>query len=426
MYKVKKYLSDIVLIISFLAIGCLCLALTQSSEAIYNTSHSSENLTVTYPSKYGFDIGQHNFEAFRIKPNAFLGDILMNEGIDFDRILELERKAEDVFSLRKIMAGKDIIFVKDDPCEAPVSFIYEPNKLSYVRYDLTEDVDVCRINKDFEVCIASASGVVKTSLWDAMIEEGLNVGLIDKMEDALSQVYFHAAQEGDQFKLVYEQILIDGKTIGTGNIYSAAYQSGSIVDYGFYFESEKYKGYYDFSGTPNKKTFLKAPVKFSRISSGYNPNRFHPVLKRRKAHLGTDYAARRGTPIMAVADGIITKRSYTKGNGNYVKIKHDNVYDTQYLHMSRFAKGLRPGSRVRQGQTIGYVGSTGLATGPHVCFRFWKNGRQINHLRENFPPLDPMEDEDLPAFFSQRDILLEELAEVPFKTQDVLLAGYSD
>jgi murein DD-endopeptidase MepM/ murein hydrolase activator NlpD len=154
-----------------------------------------------------------------------------------------------------------------------------------------------------------------------------------------------------------------------------------------------------------KKAFLQAPVRYTRISSKYNRSRFHPVLKRVRPHLGTDYAAPYGTPIYAVANGVVTHRGYTKGNGNYVKIKHDKTYTTQYLHMQRFARDVLKGSQVKQGDVIGYVGSTGLATGPHVCFRFWKNGKQVNHLKENLPEPDPMPESDLPKFYQVRDSL---------------------
>ncbi len=161
-----------------------------------------------------------------------------------------------------------------------------------------------------------------------------------------------------------------------------------------------------------KKSFLLSPVKYSRISSPFSYSRFHPIKKRRIPHLGTDYAALHGTPIRTVADGVVISASYTKSNGKYVKIKHDKTYQTQYLHMSRFAKGIVPGATVTRGQTIGFVGSTGLATGPHVCFRFWKNGRQVNHLRENFPPADPMPDEYLPSFFQKRDEIVNFLSQI--------------
>lgn len=424
MYEVKKYLS-LILFFVIGGSGVYFFAHSQKTEESAGSSQPAEPIKEPIL-KFGFDIEQFVFEDFKIKRNAFMGDILMGHGISFDKILELERKAEEVFSLRKIKAGKDITFIKDDPCEEPQSFIYKPGLLSYVRYDFGEDVKVTKHDIPYELCVESASGIVTKSLWLAMMEQGFDVGLIDKMEDAISQVNFHFAQPGDQFKLVYERMYVEGEPVSTGKIHSAAYKSGGVIDYGFYYENDKYKGYYDLDGVPNKRTFLNAPVRFSRVSSVFNPNRFHPVLKRRKPHLGTDYAAPRGTPIFAVADGVVTKRSYTKGNGNYVKIKHDKVYQTQYLHMSKFAKGVRPGSRVSQGQTIGYVGSTGLATGPHVCFRFWKNGRQVNHMRENFPPLNPMDESELPLFYDQRDQLFKELEEVPFTEHKIVLAGYAE
>jgi murein DD-endopeptidase MepM/ murein hydrolase activator NlpD len=154
--------------------------------------------------------------------------------------------------------------------------------------------------------------------------------------------------------------------------------------------------YFDPQGESLRKAFLKSPVEFSRISSSFNKKRFHPVLKKVKAHLGTDYAAKTGTPIQAVGDGVVTKSSYTNGNGKYVKIRHNNTYETQYLHMSK--RLVSVGDRVKQGETIGLVGSTGLATGPHVCFRFWKDGKQVDHRKEKFPPSTPVRDENMKEF----------------------------
>ncbi|MBI5475875.1 MAG: M23 family metallopeptidase, partial [Ignavibacteriales bacterium] len=160
--------------------------------------------------------------------------------------------------------------------------------------------------------------------------------------------------------------------------------------FAFYFDKEKGESYFDEKGNSLKRLFLKAPLKYSRISSRYSMSRYHPILHRAKAHLGTDYAAPTGTPIMTVGNGVVIEASYTSDNGNYVKVKHNATYTTQYLHMSRFAKGIRQGVHITQGQTIGYVGSTGLATGPHVCFRFWKNGRQVNPLREKYQSSGPV------------------------------------
>jgi len=249
-----------------------------------------------------------------------------------------------------------------------------------------------------------------------MVDNGLSYELTSKMEDALAwSVDFHYIQKDDRFKLIYERHYIEGKPVGVGEIKGAYYKNYDNEYYAFYFENDKHSGFYDLEARPMKKAFLKSPVKYSRVSSGFNLRRFHPILKRRKAHLGTDYAAPRGTPIRAVADGVVVKRGRTRGNGNYIKVKHDKVYQTQYLHMNGFASGVNTGTHVKQGQTIGYVGSTGLATGPHVCFRFWKNGRQVNHLRENLPPPEPMPTEDIPKFNEVRDSFKVQLDQIEFK-----------
>ena len=422
----KKYLPDFALVICLLAIGAAIWNYANIDKKEASVQKLTRHIAPEVEYKYGYDKTRHQFQDYAIKRNSFMGDILMGFGVDFDKIIALEKKAEFVFSLRKIAAGKHITFVKDDLCGEPMSFIYQPNRVDYIKFEFRDTIAVSKHQFDTDICIESATGVVYSTLSESMLDLGLDLELIDKMEDALAQVSFFTAHKGDKFKVVYENIYVDGKPRDTGRILSASYQSGGNEYFGFYYENEKYKGYYDMNGSPNKKTFLRAPVRASRISSGFNPNRFHPVLKRRKPHLGTDYAARRGTPIMAVANGVITHKSYAKGNGNYVKIKHDNIYQTQYLHMSRFAKGIRPGVRVSQGQVIGYVGSTGLATGPHVCFRFWKNGRQINHRRENFPPLNPMNESDLPAFYTSRDVSLEDLETISYPKQEMAFASLAD
>ena len=181
--------------------------------------------------------------------------------------------------------------------------------------------------------------------------------------------------------------------MGIDEVQSALFNHEGEPYYAFKFSQNDKEDYFDESGNSLRKAFLQAPLKFSRLSSGYTQRRFHPVQKRWKAHLGTDYAAPTGTPIMAVGDGVVTEARYSKFNGNYVKVRHNSTYTTQYLHMSKIASGMKPGTRVKQGQTIGYIGSTGLATGPHVCFRFWKNGKQVDHRREKIPPSEPIKAE---------------------------------
>jgi len=367
---------------------------------------------------FGFITSEHHFETHKLGLNQTLGDVLLYQGISWDSILKLDKVSNEVFSIRKFRAKKPFTIIKKDSCDTPCCVIYEPNKYTFIKYHLDDNVEVEVVKRDVEICEDQVSGIITSSLWMAMKNAGLKGELIDKMEDALaSSVDFYHTQHGDEFKLIFERKYVDGKPIGYGEILAAAYKNERGEHYAVFYENENYEGFYDLEGQPTLKTFLRAPLKHSRISSRFNRRRFHPIKKRTIPHLGTDYAAPSGTPIIAVADGIIEISGYTKNNGKYVKIRHNDVYKTQYLHMRRFANGIKKGIRVRQGQKIGEVGMTGLATGPHVCYRFWKHGRQVNHLNENFPPKDPLPISQLSDFFKQRDVLLEQLNMVPFQSE---------
>ena len=356
------------------------------------------------PVVFGFDTDHYYMSTFTVGQGEFLGKILSKNGIGGDLIRKIEEKTKDIFSVTKIRPGKEYHIVRTDSCSNACAVIYEPSPLHYVVYDLRDSVSVNVFERSYETCIESATGEINTSLWNTLSEIGVSPGIIDKMEDALaSSVDFYHTQKGDKFKLVFEKKYIDGKDIGIGKLIGAYYKNDNGNHYSVYYENGEYKGYYDYEGRPAKSSFLKSPVKFTRISSGFNLRRFHPIRRMTIPHLGTDYAAPYGTPIRAVADGVIEDAAYTGNNGRYVKIRHDNVYESQYLHMQGYASGIRRGTRVKQGQTIGYVGSTGLATGPHVCFRFWKNGRQINHLKEVFEPAKPMPQSELPHFYEHRN-----------------------
>ncbi len=361
---------------------------------------------------FGLSPSQFHFHTHTIKPNQFMGEILNLNEINFDQTLTFVKNTADIFNVRSFRAGKDLTFVRTEECDAPCYMFYELGKKEYLKYTFCEDKDVQveTVERPFEVCESEAHGVITSSLSQAMESAGLGYELISKMEDALaSSVDFYHIQKGDEFKLIYQEIHIEDKEPMFGEVLGAYFKNSQGEHYAVYFENDRYDGFYDLEGRPTKGAFLRAPVKFSRISSRYNRNRIHPIKKRKIPHLGTDYAASRGTPIFSVANGVVTKVSYTRNNGKYVKIRHDKTYETQYLHMSGFAKGIKTGTRVNQGQTIGYVGSTGLATGPHVCFRFWKNGVQINHLRENFPPADPLPESDMESFNQKAKLLTERL-----------------
>ncbi len=365
--------------------------------------------------QFGFNLDSFHLEKKLVKRNDFFGGILSDHGLAANLILLIEHETKDIFNIRNIREGAKYHVVRKHECDAqPVALVYEPDQFRYVVYDFRDSVEVKLVEKTVDVCEEVASGQITSSLWKALEGQNVHPGIIDLMEEALSSsVDFYHTQKGDEFKVIFENRYIDGELVGMGRLLAASYTNENGSNYAFLYKLKDNEGYFDFEGRPARKAFLKSPVKFSRISSSYNLRRFHPIKGRTIPHLGTDYAAPHGTPIRTVADGVIVAASYGSGNGNFVKVRHDNVYETQYLHMSRFAKGIRPGVRVRQGETIGYVGATGLATGPHVCFRFWKNGRQINHLRERLPSAQPMAADQLPAFFEFRDKLLLRLNQIP-------------
>src|SRR5690606_10011244 len=226
-------------------------------------------------------------------------------------------------------------------------------------------------------------------------------------------------------KLVYERNYVDGQAVGPGRIESAAFGHNGKEYQAYYFEGgdDERGAYYDENGKSLRRPFLKAALKYRRISSRYTMRRFHPVQRRWKAHLGTDFAAPHGTPIVATAAGVVEASAYGSGNGNYVKIKHDNVYTTQYLHMSK--RAVKRGQRVSQGQVIGYVGSTGLATGPHVCYRFWKHGKQVDALAQVFPPSEPISEKYRAAFNRILSTQQQVLASIGFEKGQSNLEAYS-
>lgn len=368
-----------------------------------------------------WDLGMVGLEKMLIQPNDMLGNLLSSRGVEYFKINQLIEAAKSIFPFRSIRAGKELTIITDLADSTVQALVYEPDPYRRILFHIEDSIHVEVIEKETEIRIETASGTINQSLWVSMDEQNLPVDLISAMEDALGwSVDFYHIQKGDSYKLVYERKYVEGEPLGIGKLIGASYTSGGNVYHSIRFNSGKHDGYFDLEGRPMKKAFLKAPVEYSRISSRFSSNRFHPVLKRNKGHFGTDYAAPCGTPIRAVADGRITKVSYTSGNGNFVKMRHDKTYETQYLHMSKFGPGIKPGVMVKQGQTIGYIGRTGLATGCHVCFRFWKNGKQVDHLREKMPPPQAMAPDQLPEYFKVRNqvkAVLDGIGTTPLDTE---------
>jgi murein DD-endopeptidase MepM/ murein hydrolase activator NlpD len=411
-------------------------SVTLLAAAVYVTRHKTTSLNFGHTAlnalpivpdhmQWGLAMQAFDLAATELRSGDVLGEILMKQGLSYPQVAKLVEHCKGVFNISSMRTGRNLHFLTPKMAgTAPRFMVYEPSPYEFVRFQLTEPFSVELVKRDVSTQIVAASGVLETSFWQALTDNGLTDELADGMIDVLAySVDFYRQRQGDRFKMVYEQHIVEGKPVGTGKILAALYEREQKEYFAFQYDKPGEScQYFDYEGRPAKKAFLKAPVKFSRISSRYNLNRMHPVLGFAKAHFGTDYAAPHGTPIVAVAEGTVKEATRRGGNGNFVRIHHDGTYETQYLHMSGFAKGIRPGTHVVQGQTIGYVGSTGLATGPHVCFRFWKNGQQVDHLRLNLPQPNPISGKDFELFSLERDRLKKLLDGVPYRTRAELNA----
>ena len=358
--------------------------------------------------EYGICLDSFIVHKGIIKSGQTLGEIFYLHHIDHPIINKIVLKSKNIFDFRKAAPdNRYTVLCSNDSNEVAQYLIYEESVSSYIVFDITNNIDVYRGEKEISIIRRVAYGTISSSLWLTMEELNLSPRLVNEISTIYAwTIDFFKVQKGDSFRVYYEDKYVDGKYIGIGNILAAEFTHKGNNFYSFYFKKNtNYGDYYDEDGNTLRKAFLMAPVDYKRISSRYSRKRKHPVTGQWKGHFGTDYAAAKGTPIWSTANGTVTKASFTKNNGNYVKIKHNNKYTTQYLHMSRIKPGIRKGKFVKQGEIIGYVGSTGLATGPHVCYRFWKNGKQVDPYRQKLPPGDPITDENRKDFMLTKDSL---------------------
>lgn len=364
---------------------------------------------------YGFDTRTHDLVTARVRRNETLSDILLRHGASGLEVAELVESARNTFDVRSLRYGLTYrLYVDRNDPDKPAAMVYEPDRATYVVFDLSKTRDVTVWKRPIVVERRTSSGEITSSLYETLQEEDIDLGLAFELAEIFAwQIDFYHLQPGDRFTAVYDQRFVGGKPIGVGRVHAARFIASDREFTAFHFDKQGAIAYFDEEGNSLRKTFLAAPVKYSRISSRYTGRRFHPVLKRYRSHLGTDYAAPFGTPIRATGDGEVVEAAYKKGNGRYVKIRHNGTYTTAYLHMSRIANGIRRGKYVRQGDIIGYVGSTGLARGNHVCYRFWKHGRQVDPLKETFPSAEPVLAEFRDAFDAARMELVLQLGVSP-------------
>ncbi|KAF0152605.1 MAG: Peptidase M23 [Ignavibacteria bacterium] len=336
-----------------------------------------------------------------IEADETVSDILTPHSVTPQKIHEIELKALKVFPLSQFRAEKELyIYAKWDSVETVKYMVYVIDEIEQVVFDLRDSIKIYKSQRKHDVKQVEARGKIKSGLIQDLQELGFHEDVGYNTADVFeSKIDFMRLQDGDGFDIIFDQYYVEGKPVKVGKVYAAKMNHNKKNYYAFLYDKEKPNSYYDEKGESLVGMFLTAPLKLRfRISSRYSKSRLHPVLHRRKAHLGTDFAAPHGSPIQSTAHGVVTEVGYNGGNGNYVKIKHNATFSTQYLHMSRFAKGIRRGVKVSQGQIIGYVGATGLATGPHVCYRFWKNGKQVDPFKEKGNATTPLNKKHLNDF----------------------------
>ena len=344
--------------------------------------------------KYGFNLNDFIVKKKKIKRGDTFGSILEENFIDYPEVHKILQKIKTQVSVKKLQIGKPytLLFSKDS-IKAPKVFIYQKDIQGYTIVQLRDSIYGLKKNKPVRTVQMEASGTIESSLYQTMLDNGYNEALTYYLSDIYAwTIDFFRLQKGDRFKIIYTEKFVDDTiSIGIKKIKAASFEhKGQIIE-AYEFQTDSTKGiidYFDQYAKNLRRAFLKAPVSFGRVSSRYNLKRRISFYGRVKPHKGTDFAAAVGTPIMTTANGTVVKSSYSKGNGNYVTIKHNNKYSTQYLHMRK--RKVKVGQYVKQGDVIGWVGMTGYTSGPHVCYRFWKNGRQVDPFKQKLPEAKPI------------------------------------
>ena len=384
--------------------------------SIDDTSELSDQIVLEKKKEniqFGFNLDSFNVRRDTVNKGDVFGSIMLND-LSYPKIYKIAENIKDSFDVRNLREGKPYtILYSTDSLKSPQYFIYQPDRVNYIVIDFSkfDSIFAYSRKKPFKIVKKSTSGVINNSLSETMDQNGLPWELINQLSDVYAwTIDFTRIQKGDKFKIIYQERYIeDTILVGIKKIDAAYFNHSGEELYAFNFLTDSLNGFNEFfdkKGNSLQRTFLKSPLKFSNITSRYN-------LKRRIAyygyrvvpHKGTDFAAPKGTPIMATASGKVIKSSYTKGNGYYVKIQHNNQYSTQYLHMQKNGR-VKEGDYVRQGHIIGRVGMTGNTSGPHVCYRFWKNGKQVDPYKQKLPPGDPISKENRGAYMTVKDSLM--------------------
>jgi len=382
------------------------------SNEINKTIEDSTSINEKQESIYGFTKDEIDLVEGTIKPNENLSEILSNYNIDWPTINKAVEKSNGVFNIRNIQTKKHYEVLCDkDSAHTAKCFVYHPNRIEYVKFNFEDSVSVTKEAYPVDTVERVISGVIESSLYEAVLASNSSLVLAGMLSDVYAwQIDFFGLQKGDRFTVLYQELQVENEVVDIHAILAAEFiHSDETFDAFLFGVADSTKSYYDAEGASMRKSFLKAPLKFSRVSSKFSYSRLHPVLKYRRPHLGVDYAAPRGTPVVALGDGKIIKKAYSGGAGHMIKIKHNGTYTTGYLHLQKYAKGLHVGQYVKQGEIIAYVGSTGLSTGPHLDFRVWKDGKNVDPLKLKPPAAKSLEPELKPAFEIKKEEYLSKL-----------------
>jgi len=370
--------------------------------------------------EYGIPINLYDVDEVVVEKGDYFSTILNKRGISQKIIYDISNKYKHIFDVKDIQIGKTYhtFFTKDTTGNPKLAYlVYEKDKKSMVVFQLLDTLNVNIIEKEVKTTTKFAEVTINNSLWYDIQQAGFSPLLALKLSDIYAwTIDFFGLQKGDSFFALYDQVELDGKILDINDVHYSVFKHLGKDYESFYFDEEGVSNkYWNSKGESLKKAFLKAPLTYSRISSTFSYARRHPITRKVRPHTGVDYAAPRGTEVHSIGEGVIVEKGYKGGGGNTIKIKHNSIYTTAYLHLSKYGKDIRVGKRVAQGQIIGYVGSTGSSTGPHLDFRVWKNGIPINPLKMESPASDPIKKKDKELFEAQKQAALKIVSDFRLK-----------
>lgn len=403
---------------AYICLAAVALTSCDNTETNKETEPETQQpVKIEHVYEYGICVDSLTKVEGVIAPGENMSSVFNNLGINAKYAYKLQFIPDSVFNVKRVKPGNrySVYFANEgdsihDALENPLYFVYQNSQISYSVIELSDSMPAHLFKKQVEEKEIISEAEIKSSLWNAITDNHLNISLAGDLSDIFAwTIDFFGIQKGDGFKVIYTEQYVDGECIGIGNIKAAIFHHNNKDFYAIKYDTLDYHGYWDKDGKSLRKAFLKAPLNFKRISSTFTYTRKHPIYNTVRPHTGVDYAAPTGTPVWSIGDGKVVFKGYKGGGGNTIKIKHNSVYSTAYLHLSGYAKGLKVGDTVKQGEVIGYVGSTGASTGPHLDFRVWKNEKPINPLTMESPSVEPLPESCMPGYIEKRDALLKKI-----------------